>query len=693
MSLLQTLTSTPVYPILAGCSAVALVVSFFILYKLTNIKSISIPLNITLIISLFLPLSTTYLLPIDLATPTSSNTIGLLWKINYWITYVSTWLILPFWQYYLSSGQFTIINRLKASAFSLLKYLIILIIIGVIFLIYVVIYHRDSLNLKFLNSLLITTSHIYSLTMAIWLMSNGLIHLPKKYWLTSYSIKLNNDYIKLPELQMHLEDSKFELRDIVNKINSLNEIQNLNSSNLDISIRDNILYLYNKIPQDFQNERSIRSNNNYQFLVDNIGVPVNEINSNYLSKLNEDLKWKIWDYQHTKSTFDGKIMDIVYLEDIINYLNYSSSFADVDDDNNLEVEWRSFKIKWPRWMFHYFWPLVNKLFALMFVIISLVIIESEMLHGTKLSIMSWIIQKADTLGCFEMVFFLIIMMSCSLVSLSMIKLFNIYKVEFNSNSDPVSSIFFISYSLRLTIPLNYNFLMLLNKDATANSAFLKFVSGNLQLIKIGEILNDIIPRLILIPVLMSFFGIWGKLRRWLDGYFLFDYILDEMDFDDDAVDQTTDRMNPSNVDDIESVVGTTNKNSALLHEGRSISQRYISNGLIPLNDSLTITTINNTRSTSNSFVTLPIKLIKSLSNIKLGNIFNFRRGSNSPLNIDDYNYDDGLRSYNLGTGIVLESRRNSNTSEQSGVSGVSGLSGEYDADNRVLGDEYIKTIH
>lgn len=614
---------------------------------------------------------------------------------------------MPFWQYFLSSGQFTLINRIKHSAYSVLKFLLLLIVVGLLFLFYVLLYHRDALDFKFLKSLMITTSHIYSLTMAIWLMAHGLNHFPKLFWITSYSKKLNTDYMKLPELQIHLEDSKFELRDVCNKINSLHEILDLNpslSSEMDVSLRDHILYLYTKVPEEFKLDRSLRSSsNNYQFLIDSIGVSINEVDDVFLSKLNEDLKWKVWDYKHSKSIFEHKILNIIYLEDIINFLNNSSFNAEFDGSNNtgLDIGWRTYRIRWPRWMFVYVWPLLYKLVAIGFAMIGLVIIESEMLHGTRLSIMSWIIQKTDVFSCFKMVVVLIIMMSCSLISLGMVKLFNIYKVEFNSNSDPVSSIFFISYALRLTIPLGYNFLMLLDTSVTSKSAFLQFVAGNLELIKIGEFLNDIIPRLILVPVLMSFFGVWGKLRRWLDGYFLFDYILEEMDFEDDF---TNDRSrNSSSGNDIESAVGSTDKTAALLQEGRTITQRYASNGSLQLNDSLPrvsplSSSMSNSQFTRNIYgvLTFPFRMAAAGGDgiaRAFGRIF--RRNGNSPSgqNID------GLRVYNISSagGIVLESRRNSQTSEQSQLSGISGLSGEsgteYDADNRVLGDEYINSIH
>jgi hypothetical protein len=677
--------------ILIGCSILTLIVSFIILFKLTNIKSISSPLTITLIISLFLPLSTTYLLPLDIATQSqseSSKLISQLWHINYWCTFLLTWIILPFWQYFLSSGEFTILNRIKSSLFSVLKFLLLLIIIGLLFLIYLIFYHRDILHFEYLKSLIISTSHIYSLTMAIWLMVHGLIHLPKHFFMNSYSNQLQDIYLKLPNAQLRLEDSKFELRDTCNKINLLNQL--LNSNNLnnlihDVNIRDHIIYINNKIPKDFKidqrfrnnNNTSNNNNNNNQYIIDTIGININQIDNNYCSKLNEDLKWKTWEFEHCQTIFNELVQSAIYLEDIINYINSN------DIDIDIDIEWRNFNYKWPKWMFNYYFPLMKFWIFLIFSIIGIIIIESEMLHSTKLSIMSWLINGND-ISYILMILFLIIMMLCAMKSLSLVKIFNIYQVEFNSNSDPVSSIFFISYALRLTIPLGYNFLMMLNKDFISNSSFLQFVSANLKLIKLGEFLNDLIPRLVLIPVFLSIFGIWGKLRKILDGYFLFDYILDEMDLNDDYnTNNNNDIIEPLNNNDIESVIGSTNKRDSLIQAGRTITQSCVSNGSIPINDLLPTTTTTITSHYQSRFYSNIISIIT----FPVWSIINIFKNTGNILNS---NNESSLRSYNLTTnnnlndGIILESRRNSSISSQSGY--------EYDADNSILNDDYIRTI-
>ena len=633
------------------------------------------------------------MIPLDIATKTDTSDASLmaiLWRINYWITYFATWLILPFWQYYLSSGEFTIWRRAERSVISVAKFLLMLVIVGIILLIYMLIYHRGVLSFTYLKSLLITTSHIYSLTMAIWLMVHGLIHLPKTFWAdASYTKKLNVLYVKMTELQLRLDDAKFELKDAATKICSLHALFVTNSNAgsqvallKDVTVRDHIIYLFDKVPEDFKVEqrRSLQSQSS-QFYIDSLDVQIQQIDESYLSKLNEQFKWKIWEYQHSKSIFESHLREIVYYEDVINFLNMS----------DLEIEWRNFSIKWPRWMFLYFWPLVNVFIAGVFALIGVIILESEMLHGTRLSMISWIIRDIGMGKSYLiMVLILILMMSCAMKSLSLVKLFNIYNVEFNSNSDPVSSIFFISYALRLTIPLGYNFITLLNAEMIDNSAFADFVSGNLHLIKIGEFLNDIIPRLVLIPVFLSLFGVWGKLRRTLDGYFLFDYILEEMDMESEDT-----RNSPTDIEEA-ALNGDSDRLTRKIQEGRVIAQRYVAKGVIPINDALPRFNggSNGGRggshllSTALTVLATPIRLISNM--IPLRNTFNID-------DMDENTAIDGLRRYNLTTGdgdagIVLESRRNSTTSRGSLFSSFSGISGAYDQDNRVLGDEYVNNI-
>lgn len=590
-------------------------ISVYVLHKLTNLRFISPILGICLTLSFILPLSTTYLLPID-AYFSGKENLDIIWRINYWITYLLTWLILPFWQYYLQCGEFNVLNKIKSSLISIFKYLLLLLLLASLLLIYMILTYKANFTFTFFKSLLISTSHIYSLTLSIWLMIHGLIFSIKYFWnKNSYIDKLNNNYLLLPILQDRLSDCKFELNELCNLIKSLNQIAELN--NLDIELRDQIIHMFNKIPLEFLNNNT---NSNLRDILQNIKI--NEISLNYLSKIHSNFKYNYWNYLHSKSKFDAIIKKSIYYEDIINYLS---------EENLLEFEWRTNNLIYPKFIFIYLLPFFNKLLSLFLIIFSIIIIESETFHSTFLSIIPYILTNKSVLSLFIILTILVIL---SLISLSQIKLFDIYNVEFNSNSDPISTIFFISYSLRIIIPLCYNFTVISNINKI--TSFGLFFEENLKLIPIGYLLNDIIPRLVIIPLLLSSFGIWGKLKKWLDGYFYVDWL----EFDEDEYNNGGDNNGSDNI-------GSENNNNRV-NAGREIVKRY-SNSL-PLND---IWNENGNES-----------YISKIFN-KLKEIPSFRNRNNS------------FQGFTLSGGIMLDNR-----STESAFSGETNVT--YDEDNRII---------
>ncbi|KGK38366.1 hypothetical protein JL09_g2543 [Pichia kudriavzevii] len=444
--------------IIVICSIVTLCVSYAILRSLTDTSRLSVPLSITLIVSLFLPLSVTFLIPIDI-----NHSIPILWRANYWTTFMLTWFILPFWQYYLTSGEFNTVLRVKSSLLQLCKFLGLLIILSIVGLFWLII--RGMFQLSYISATIVTASHCYSLLMVVWLMMHGLIHIPKRFFTWSYPGKLELLYRKVNTLETERNDALFEYKEICGYINGL-EVGN------DVERRDAVLKLKSKVPPEFEHIRDVTFHEELT-----------------LVKAHELIKKAEWNYLHNDTVFRDTLADIQYYEKAVM-------------DEGI--------------FYKYIMPSFNSILFVLFTVIAFIVLESEIMHGTRFSILGWIIYGQYT--AIIMSFVLVLMMICSLKTLSLIKLFDIYRVEFNGKSDPVSTIFFISYACRLTIPLGYNFMIMLNEKVVGDSSFLAFVNGNLKLIPIGVILNDIIPRLSIVPVLLSIFGIWGKLKRWMDGW-------------------------------------------------------------------------------------------------------------------------------------------------------------------------------
>lgn len=444
-------------------------------------------------------------------------------------------------------------------------------------------------------------------------MVHGLIHIPK-HFTVSYNTKLDSIYNRLPSLQLHLEECKFELRELYITLNSI--------SSSDIDITDKVHYMLNKMPLTFNS--TVRNNTPAPNLI----------------KVNESLNSTIWDYNHSQSVFNQSVDQAIYLEDIINFINDPSS------------TWRTNYYRFPRWYYKYVLPSLNIIKLVILSIISFIIVESELLYDTKFSIIS----KFINIPIFTSII-LIFMISTSLKSLSLIKIFKIYNIELNCKNNPISTIFFVSYTLRIGIPLNYNYLMISNKSVESIS-FISFFNKNLKFLKFGIFLNSLIPRLIWIPILISLFGVWGKINKFIENLIGIDF--SELDDEIEGVD--TGNGLASNMD--------------IINRGKSIVNSNVSN-------MTNIQDINSSTSVLQHYGLIN-GLIKRWNDLDLSSFKSlFRRNQGIDINNlddgDDNIIVDGLRSYNLA---------NNNNTSRITLDTESG----YDDDVRMLDDEYIRNI-
>ena len=121
---------------------------------------------------------------------------------------------------------------------------------------------------------------------------------------------------------------------------------------------------------------------------------------------------------------------------------------------------------------------------------------------------------------------------------------------FPNDSNPVSVVFFTMYSNRLTIPLSYNFLTLL-QSSKVHSQFDTFLGKSINLSVLGGFFNTTLPRLIIIPILFASFNVFDRIKKKLS----FDYF-DAFDSDDEA-----------------ESANDAGKRASKIREGKSIIQR------------------------------------------------------------------------------------------------------------------------
>lgn len=451
-----------------------LILSLILLSRLTNVRQSPPLLTLISTISLSLPLSIVFLIPADIIP--LSTSLESVWKCIYWSSFFLTMFILPFAQYYIASGEFEPIKRAKHALRQLGLYLAIFLAIALATLAY-------FRNWQTLSSLLVSLSQISSLLFSIICLVHGLLDTPRTVLPRSYQTKLSLAYKQLPSLEYTLKDSEIDVHDTYLKIKALASTIDANSN-----FRDNIIYLDSQIPATFKVPRQRLLND---YLDNSISV----------YQLHENLKFYTWKYQHAKTDFNNKLLKTLYYEDVISHIS---------EEQSLPRLWRTKYWKLPVPYYKYIVPIIESLSFTITTLLAIVIIQSEMFHSTRLSLLA----LTDNYKI-ALIPLLLYMMSTSISSISQINLFSIYQVSFNSNSDPVSTIFFISYTIRLTIPLGYNFITLLNLHTTPPPTFQHFVESNLSHVPLATFLNSAIPRLSIVFVALSLLGTWSVLNSWI----------------------------------------------------------------------------------------------------------------------------------------------------------------------------------
>ncbi|CDK26001.1 unnamed protein product [Kuraishia capsulata CBS 1993] len=581
-----------------------LLLSAFCLNIFIRLRSQPLYLSATLVLSLFLPLSIIFILPIDLISTSIDNSrssgvslqgnqssifyldpriVIILWRVNYWTTFVLTWVILPFLQSWFSSGYHKVRDRLKDALVDVLKFQLLMLVCAVAFLVYLLFAHRDWLSFTTLKSLVITVSHLYALVIALWLMAHGLVAIPREKYLHSgfYESRLFGAYCALPSTKERYDDAKFEFRECCGKVCTLRQLQD---SNLDF--RDWIIDLVNQVPDQF-----VPSSSHVGFAYSGERLTAADLSAKKMNQLTTEFQRKKNRLDTEYIHFQNAVDEIIKLEDKVN----AQLLKELNPRLTPSSAWGGFLVRHPRlsYMLSQYWnPWFGRFTALCLAGLSVIVVESEVLHGTKASLINLVINGLTKnsvrnhstaisqifMACLVTLSYMLL---SAMFSLSKIRVFNMYHLSPHQSSDPVSATFFLTYAARLTIPLSYNFLMLLSTDFTLDSGFQKFLGNSIKLIPAGAFLNSLLPRLILIPLLLSFLNVWDRMKKWFKGTFLFEQFFDEFDYDEDTQTRLLSRTNEQTADPERltsaPIIGTPSnaREAALVQEAKNIVQREL----------------------------------------------------------------------------------------------------------------------
>lgn len=509
--------------------AIALVVSLLGIQFHINLFHYPLYVLTALTLAVFIPLSIIFLLPVDYISHNISsplplfsvpdNVILILWKSNYWTTFLLTWLLLPVLQEFYRSGHYNNLDKLKDALKKNMKFQLIILSISILGVLYLMV--ESGLTLNHIKLMIIAISHIYSLVLALWLMAHGLINLPKNKWIQGNHVaNINQHYLKVPKAVDNLEDTKISFKEEVLQVLVLTK--NFTSdSEEDFRFRDWILSLYDSIPGD------LKATMESQYLENsNNSITRDQLTPHFMTKLTASFNLSLSKLVAYEAEFNSLFLTIVSLEDIIEARANSTNIIlyRVNNHRRLLSPRASYVYK------IYVAPIFSRLTSVVLFAGSLVILQSEFFHSTHLSIINYIIHLTGIKNhhlvqlLVSSVFFSYMLFS-SLTSLTQLKIFNIYHLV-PHNSDIVSACFYTTYIARLTIPLSYNFITLF---LSRESIFEQWFGKSIHLTGLFNLMNNWIPRFILIPVILTTFNVYDKLKKKLglhsdlyDSWVLFD---------------------------------------------------------------------------------------------------------------------------------------------------------------------------
>ncbi|KAF7583108.1 LMBR1-like membrane family protein [Clavispora lusitaniae] len=512
-----------------------------------HIKLFRYPLyySIPVMAAVAMPLSITILLPTDYVSHNAGSAIPgfdisdssmlRMWKTNYWITFSLTWLILPLLQDFYRAGDRLKTKKLISSLKSNLKFQGLILLVAVAGAIYLML--EVGLTLGHLKSMVIALSHIYALVLALWLMAHGLITIPRNRWLEgNLTQNLNHYYLKVPKLVDTLEDTKMSFKENVIQVLVLEKT--FSDPTSDIVFRDWILSLAQKVPDDIRESVTREFVNN-----ETRHISRDQVSEAFLTQLAYNFQNHQYKLSAHMAEYDTLLREITKLQTLL-----EAKAASTPDERNQIMRSVSGLLS-PAMSFYfqcYIKPVLCRLLSVALLCVSFILIQSEFFHSTKLSLMDIVIYRTGihnhtlTQGLVSFLVFSY-MLFCALNSLAKLKVFNMYHLV-PHHSDPVSTCFYASYIARLTIPLSYNFITLFT---SRQSIFEEWYGKSIHLTGLFNLMNNWIPRLLLIPIVLTTFHVYDKLKSRIG--LNSDFYDSWANFDDDEnMNEATDLENAQN---------------------------------------------------------------------------------------------------------------------------------------------------
>lgn len=458
-----------------------------------------------------IPLSLAFLLPIDVSsarydlcqreTPgqceqsllfVEGSWLHSIWLGSFWVTFIATWVWLPFLQGFVQTGEFEFGRRCWASIrFNLLFYGASLIGLGL--LVTWLVLGTTIRTAEGVGAWLMALSNAFGLLLLLIFMGHGLVDVPRSLWrAANYRLALQRLEYRAPRLRDRVVEAEAELADVQAEVQSLAE-RSLHR----VDLEPYILELEAACPSSTNGSRQVVSNEANA----RMRLP---LNMDHLVDLNYRLKEAMATKNRRQSEWRKLVCEAFDLQDALSNRLYSHDHRWTSSlERSLQLPaWQSV-FKW--WWRVRIYPWCLRGMAMMAGLLSVMVIWSELVlplsTNHRLSLIGMVVEQGRfsnlTVELFCLVL-LLYMACCTYNSFMKMRVSNVYRLVPHQHTDEKSLLFFASLLSRLAFPLGYNYLMLM-EDGSGTS-----VGGR----SLPTQFNLVMGTINLVPLLGKYFNLY-----------------------------------------------------------------------------------------------------------------------------------------------------------------------------------------
>ncbi|KAG9510819.1 G-protein coupled receptor-associated protein LMBRD2 [Fragariocoptes setiger] len=450
---------------------ICFVLSSVLLFRYADFVNQNIITTVAVFISWFISFMVIFILPADISSTAYRQCLNdqskqcilpwnyvpepvlpRLWRIIYWTSQLLTWIILPLMQSYCMAGDFSSLARLKSSIKANLIYYSSLGVIFLTLLVYVMI--NNGLNFAKLKVIAITSSNTWGLLLLVILLGYGIV------------ARINAEKCEAEE----------RLDDVLEEIHQAHCAIGETGTH---PLRRCLDKIISKCPPDWKR----RSVSFRRQIVPNSNPAIDYLNLDTLIKLHQRVIQAVHIHRQTSCRWTEVIHEAIEEEDIV-YNQTETMLASV------RMFQRSIHHKMPTTLMgtlssnlrtprvEWYWKCMIRVWLLkivgaLTVVLSVAAIWSEFtffIYSPTLSVFAIMINSAESSQSYffmEMTSIISIgyLALCAFFTVFRMRIFNVYYLASNQQTDEYSILFSGMLLCRLTAPLCLNYLCLIHKDS------------------------------------------------------------------------------------------------------------------------------------------------------------------------------------------------------------------------------------